>query len=157
MENNTGSERPTIWPTTAKSYPEEMNLLWQKLYTYTIGPIFLMGLLGNSLILVCLGNNNFRMSSTGVYLSFLSVTDTLFLLSGMPEFLATRHVHVHLKIKQISICYITKYLQYWAAHVSSWTLVAITGERLVVILKPHRYVWGMALIQPNVYFAKKQI
>ena len=149
MDATTGQETSKSWP----SNDQEKEANWEKPYTYTVTSIFLVGLVGNCLILVCLRNKDFRRSSTGVYLSFLSVADNLVLVSGLYSFLTSQIIlGINVQNVHVSICFLIEYLQYFGGLVSSWTLVVITGERLVVILKPHRWENMTGLIHANSCF-----
>ena len=101
--------------------------------------ITILAIIGNSLIIIVM--RGFDRMSTSIYLSVLAVCDTLIMLAGplVTDFLANK-VILGKFITDLHIlpCVLCNFILYWAAHVSSWCLVIITVERLVVILKPHK-------------------
>ncbi len=79
--------------------------------------------------------------STAVYLSALALADSADLLAGVviQDVLASDiSLGFDLRDAHIACCNLVEYVYFWAPQVSSWCLVAITLERLIVVIKPHR-------------------
>ena len=100
-----------------------------------------IGLIGNSLSFLVTVKTNLRKLSTTVYLSVLSVCDNVVLLVIVlaknilsSEILLGIDIgHIHL-----SLCWIYNYISYWIPQLSAWCLVAVTFERTVAVLIPHK-------------------
>ena len=116
---------------------------WKRIFVFVLISIFCCGLIGNALVLVVMCNRRFEKSSTSIYLIVLAISDNsvlflgpitgVMLMSGVfPKF--------DIRMTRILVCYVFKFFLYWARQLSSFCLMSITLERLIVILKPHRYV-----------------
>ena len=103
--------------------------------------LVVVGFIGNNLILLTMCSKDFSHRSTSVYLVALSLSDTLSLFCGTftVDILSSSFLlGVDIRDIHIVFCWLCEFFWYWAPQMSSWCLVAITVERLVVILKPHR-------------------
>ena len=103
--------------------------------------IVFLGLIGNCLILVVMNSEKFRTMSTAIYLSALAVSDNSHILVGtfVGEVLPSQlFLHMDIRSLHIAICGICYHLELWSLLTSSWYLVCITVERLIVIVKPHK-------------------
>ena len=114
---------------------------WKIVHLSAVTFFVLVGFIGNTLILVVMSNQKLDRTSTSVYLSILAICDNLTLFSG--QFVSNilnsdLLFQVNLEIIHISLCWILRFLIVWARHTSSWCLVLITIERMIVILKPHK-------------------
>ncbi len=101
----------------------------------------LVGFLGNLLILVAMGNRKFSHMSTSVYLAVLAVSDILTVFSGVFTIVvlgSDQWLDLHLRSEHIALCVTLEFLVYWGPKVSCWCIVAITLERFVAVLMPHR-------------------
>ena len=108
-------------------------------YVLIMSCVFILGLFGNTLILVVMCNQKFDKTSTSLYLSVLAVSDTSVLLSGPLITNISLHLFdLDLRKVHISLCWIFKFFIFWGRLFSSWCLVAITVERMLVVLKPHK-------------------
>ena len=114
---------------------------WKRIFVFALTSIFCCGLIGNALVLVVMCNRRFEKTSTNIYLIVLAISDSLVLFSGpitgvilmsgvFPKF--------DIRIARILVCYVLKFFLYLARQLSSFCLMSITLERLIVILKPHR-------------------
>ena len=111
------------------------------IYVILLLVTILFGFLGNSLILVVMCNKSFNKTSTSVYLSVLAVSDSLMLFAGpltVSVFPSKAFLKTDLRTVHLSTCWGLKFTIYYARYLSSFCLVSITAERLIVILKPHR-------------------
>ena len=103
--------------------------------------LVLVGFIGNTLILVVMSNRKFDRTSTSVYLSMLAICDNITLFCGpFSSSILNSDIFflVDLETIHMSLCWISRFFIIWARHMSSWCLVLITVERMVVILKPHK-------------------
>lgn len=100
--------------------------------------IFITGVIGNTLILCISCKKNNRKKSFMLYLTALSVADTLAMLRSMINRL---HVFRVVNIYRTHImCKLSIFLLNGAAFASCWFLVAITAERAVSARWPHEVV-----------------
>lgn len=107
--------------------------------TYTINfyytPILIvLGTIGNLMSVYVFYNTKLRMQSTSQYLSALAISDTLFLFQLLPPWLHA--LRVTSVFHQQGFCQVFVYLTYVACCMSSWLVVAFTGERFVAVLYP---------------------
>ncbi len=103
--------------------------------------LIVLGLVGNCLILIGMANNKFNKMSTSVYLAVLAALDTLTLFSGpfVLDILPS-DIWLNFNVRNYSLifCMATDYILYTSANMSSWMIVAITVERFIAIVMPHR-------------------
>ena len=114
---------------------------WKIVHFSAVTFLVLVGFIGNTLILVVMSNSKFNKTSTSVYLSMLAICDNLTLFSGpfVSSIISSDILsQVNLETIHISLCWILRFLIVWARYTSSWCLVLITVERMIVILKPHK-------------------
>ena len=105
--------------------------------------LFSCGFIGNTLVLVVMCNRRFEKTSTSIYLVVLAISDNLLLFSGPVTgvlLMSGLFPKFDIRTTKILVCYVLKFFLYWSRQLSSFCLMSITIERLVVILKPHRYV-----------------
>ncbi len=110
-------------------------------YFVIITTLIPVGFLGNSLILLTMRNSKFSKTSTSIYLTVLSVTDSLTLFAGIftLDSLTSRFsLGFNLRNVNAVSCVVLEFLYFWPPQTSSWCIVTITVERLIVLLKPHR-------------------
>lgn len=104
--------------------------------------LIVLGLVGNCLILIGMANNKFNKMSTSVYLAVLAALDTLTLFSGpfVLDILPS-DIWLNFNVRNYSLifCMATDYILYTSANMSSWMIVAITVERFIAIVMPHRW------------------
>ncbi len=140
VTNNSTSDHQLITSNNVQNeeYWEKVQLGYFIVVTATIT----FGFTGNNLILVTLGNKSFRKMSTSIYLAALAVADNVCLISGVVTYdILTFHKTFSFDLRSYNVagCLSCVYLLDWSVQTSSWMIVAITVERLVVIIKPHRY------------------
>ena len=109
----------------------------------TIPPIFLvLGTLGNLLTIVVLMRSKSRLSSTALYLSALAVSDLLVLWLGLLRQWLIYMFDIDVRHLSEAGCKIHIFLVYFATQCSSWLLVAVTSERFIGVLLPHKVKQG---------------
>ena len=114
------------------------NRNWKIVHFSAVTFLVLVGFIGNTLILVVMSNRKFDRTSTSVYLSMLAICDNLTLFSGpFVSSILNSDIFflVDLETIHMSLCWILRFFIIWARHTSSWCLVLITVERMIVILK----------------------
>ena len=103
-------------------------------------PILLaLGTLGNILCIVTLRSAKFRLTSTGFLLTALAFSDMTVLYTGaLRQWLI---VMFSLDVREMSTasCKIQSFCTYYSVHLSAWTLVLITIERLLSVIIPTRF------------------
>ena len=95
--------------------------------------VVLFGCFGNTLSLVVFLHTHLRYQSASVYLAFLNVVDTGFLLSLFITWFSW--LEIRLFHKQV-LCQLVLYSTFVFAFLSVWTVVAFTVERFIVVFHP---------------------
>lgn len=96
------------------------------------------GVFGNVLTVLVLSRSTKKLCSTTLYLITLAVSDTLFLLNS-PLRQWIRHTWKYdIRSSHELVCKLTVWLTYGTLQYSSWLLVALTLERVVSVLWPHK-------------------
>ena len=96
-------------------------------------PIMVFGVIGNTLSFVVMVKKT-RRSSTHNYLSTLCVMDTLFLVSSVIGWLIEHFWDIDTRLA--IDCNFVYFFNRVPKHMSSWLLIAITMERLLVVYLP---------------------
>ena len=112
-------------------------------YTYVGAPILVLGTLGNLLtIIVLLYAKSFRTMSFGVLLILLAVTDIGVLNTVLLRYVLASVTDASSRFRwwhhSDGGCRTQEFLQRFFVYLSPWTLVLITGERLLSVLYPFR-------------------
>ena len=99
----------------------------------------IVGSLGNFLTLVIAMRKRMRQTSTGIYLSFLSILDTVFLyVRIIPQLL----VYLNAPSRGLSGefgCKITSFFVFYVDHLSAWIRLCFTTERMFAVTLPYIY------------------
>ncbi|CAL7951301.1 unnamed protein product [Xylocopa violacea] len=98
------------------------------------GTIFLLSVVGNSLVLITLARNKRMRTVTNVYLLNLAVSDLLLGVFCMPFTLLGQILKNF--VFGITMCKLIPYFQAVSVSVAVWTLVAISLERYFAICRP---------------------
>ncbi|XP_076754008.1 cholecystokinin receptor type A isoform X1 [Xylocopa sonorina] len=109
------------------------NLL-ESLIVPLYGTIFLLSVVGNSLVLITLARNKRMRTITNVYLLNLAVSDLLLGVFCMPFTLLGQILKNF--VFGITMCKLIPYFQAVSVSVAVWTLVAISLERYFAICRP---------------------
>lgn len=98
-----------------------------------------VGVVGNTLSLLVFMGTHLRLQSSSVYLAFLNIADTLFLLSLSVIWFAWLDIYL---IHRPGWCQIVIYFSYVSGFLSVWTVVSFTVERYIVVFHPlKRHHW----------------
>ncbi|XP_052775751.1 probable G-protein coupled receptor 139 [Mya arenaria] len=128
------TNRPAT-PPPVGYYGDLRALLWRILAPI----IMLMGLTGNCLtVLVLLHQERRKMKSTSLFLLALALSDTIILFSGPLRNWIINTWGVDVRLASTASCRAQLYTTYCSIHLSSWLLVAVTWERSLSVLFPHR-------------------
>jgi len=102
-----------------------------------VGPaLFLIGVVGNSLVLIASSCRPMTGTSTSVYLRFMAAADLLTLVTGIiPDWLHARH-GVSIKEQHPITCKSEKFVFYTSSDASIWICVAFTLDRFVAVCFP---------------------
>ena len=122
-----------VWAAWYAYYTEQGTYL----YMYTLMPIYVVGIVGNSLSTVVVTRGSFRHMSSGVYLLLLSLADlgTCIAIS----IIWLDELYLNSAIGRIGwLCKLGSYVQNVFFVMSSWMIVAITAERAIIIALPHK-------------------
>ncbi|XP_015434702.1 PREDICTED: cholecystokinin receptor type A-like [Dufourea novaeangliae] len=117
----------------ANAKPSHDNLL-ETLIIPLYGTIFLLSVVGNSLVLITLARNKRMRTVTNVYLLNLAVSDLLLGVFCMPFTLLGQILKNF--VFGITLCKLISYFQAVSVSVGVWTLVAISLERYFAICRP---------------------
>jgi hypothetical protein len=104
-----------------------------------IGPFLLIiGLLGNAINFYIFTNPNLRSLSTFRFLTYLSIIDFLYLLTGLTHLLIIIYFDYDLRLISNFLCSFHSFLTIYLSHLSSNTLAAISISRCfkLIRLKP---------------------
>ena len=103
--------------------------------------LLLIGIPGNLVSMAVMCRKFFRSNSTGLYIFVLLAVDNVFLFTSYSSifwlincFGPKMFVLVHNTVS----CKLWVYLSESAAFISSWVLVTLTIERVIVVVAPHR-------------------
>ena len=112
-----------------------------------VPPIIIsVGTIGNTLTIIVILRQMFRISSTSLFLLCLAFSDLLVLYTGpLRQWILHLTMDRDLFPKTVDVrtlseagCRSHTYLTYASIQISSWLLVAVTVERLLSVVMPHR-------------------
>ncbi|XP_045160176.2 C-C chemokine receptor type 5-like [Mercenaria mercenaria] len=135
--NTTGSgnivNSASTQPRPIGYYGEIRELLWK-----IVPPILILcGTTGNTLTIIVTMRMK-KLSSTAVYLLILAVSDTTILLCGPLRNWISFAWGKDIRRLSDAACKVQLYLTYASLHFSSWLLVAVTMERTISVVFPHK-------------------
>ena len=103
-------------------------------------PVLLaLGTLGNCLCMGTLRSDKFRLTSMGFLLSALAFSDLLALYTGALRRWVDAAFLLDVRTVSNAACKIHTFFTYYSIHLSAWTLVLITLERLVAVTAPKSF------------------
>lgn len=106
---------------------------------FALPGIIMLGTVGNLLSFFVFIGTHLRLQSSYVYLAFLNVADTLFLLCLLVAWLGRINVRL---MDRVGWCQLTVYLSYASSFLSVWIVVGFTVERYIVVFHPlKKDVW----------------
>lgn len=125
-------------PDVSEKYAK-LDRISKALFLYTIPILLVLGTLGNILCIVTMRSEKFRVTSMGFLLTALALADLIALYTGALRRWLIGLVKLDVRVTSVASCKIHGFLTYYSVHLSAWTLVLITGERLVSVLAPTRF------------------
>lgn len=129
-------------PTTATKeslMPQYYKPVYQGISGALVGIIFLVGLVGNIMVVYVVGRTRTMHTPVNSYLVSLAVADLLLLVTAVPPTLA----ELFLVVEQTAVlgapgCQAMVFAQYLSANVSALSITAFTVERYIAICFPMR-------------------
>ena len=110
-----------------------------RLFLYGIPILVGLGSLGNVLCIVTMCSDRFRSTSMAFLLTALSLADLTALYTAPIHRWLIVISKFDVRVLSVASCKIHFFLSYYTVHLSAWTLVLITLERLVSVLAPTRF------------------
>ncbi|CAL1548223.1 unnamed protein product, partial [Lymnaea stagnalis] len=101
-------------------------------FLIAVGSVF------NILSIVILSRGAFRNSTTSVYLRFLACVDMFVLYNGLSRHFVSGVSGYNIRNLDRSFCKFNQWSSSFAPDISAWILVAVTTERVVSIVWPHK-------------------
>ena len=127
-------------------YTDVKEWLWK-----IIPPIvMLLGTFGNSLTITVLLRQIKNLSSTAVYLLSLAFSDLLVLYMGPLRQWLVYVWKVDVRTLSNAGCKIQIFLTYFSIQFSSWLLVAVTMERVISVILPHKVKLGCTTMKAGI-------
>ena len=127
-------------------YTDVKEWLWK-----IIPPIvMLLGTFGNSLTIIVLMRQIKNLSSTAVYLLTLAFSDLLVLYLGPLRQWIVYLWRVDVRTLSNAGCKIQMFLTYFSIQFSSWLLVAVTMERVISVILPHKVKLGCTTMKAGI-------
>ena len=114
-------------------------LISTRLFLYGIPILVALGSLGNVLCIVTMCSDRFRSTSMAFLLTALSLVDLTALYTAPIRRWLIVMSKFDVRVLSLASCKIHFFLSYYTVHLSAWTLVLITLERLVSVLAPTRF------------------
>lgn len=110
----------------------------QVLWNFVAPAIFVIGIIGNLLILLVMTRSWMRGTSTSSYLIAMAIADLCVLVSGMiPEWLEANEIVTFKEIHPFT-CKLEKFVFYTAGDAAIWIRVLFTVDRFVAVCFPMR-------------------
>ncbi|KAK2170406.1 hypothetical protein LSH36_3g25012 [Paralvinella palmiformis] len=131
---NYTSNRHLSFPTNGTEY-ETFDRAIHYLNEIGIPLLVIFGCLGNMLSLVVFVSTHLRYQSSSVYLAFLNVVDTGFLLNLFLTWFSWLDIRL---FHRQGWCQMVIYFTFVFGFLSVWTVVAFTVERFIVVFRPLR-------------------
>ena len=101
--------------------------------------IFMIGLSGNLLNIAVLKRLGLKRQPTFVFIMFLSITDSVVLISGLPRYWIKYTFDYDIRTISDGMCKISLFFIYASMQYSSWILVGVSLERVVKTYLPFKY------------------
>nr|AKQ63053.1 orphan G-protein coupled receptor 49 [Platynereis dumerilii] len=130
LDNTSGA------PTPGSTQESEWYGLAKTLWIYVAPFIFVVGVIGNVLILIVMMRRKFQGTTTCIYLRLMALADLLVLIIGMvPEWLSANDIVIFKEVHPVT-CKLEKFLQYTTGDVSIWILMCFTVDRFIAVCFP---------------------
>ena len=101
--------------------------------------IFVIGFSGNILNIMVLRRLGVKRQPTMVFILFLSITDSLVLVSGLPRYWIKYTFDYDIRAISNGMCKMGLFVIYSSMQYSSWVLVGVSLERVVKTYFPFKY------------------
>ncbi len=110
-------------------------LMVLKIKFYVTTVLFLIGTIGNFIILKVMNDENFSTRPRRILCSFLAITDLLLLVLFLIISIIVLYSEAVYNIHQI-LCKLYNPIIYFVCHINAWMLIFLTFERLVAVFLP---------------------
>lgn len=136
-----GSNTTSVTSTSAdgQSYQEGPgDVAFRVVWRYIAPIIFIIGMVGNIVIILVMRRQRMRGNTAAIYLPLLAIADAIALFSGIiPEWMEACDI---VKFKELSpgTCRLEKIVFYTSADTAIWILVAFTCDRFIAVCFPFR-------------------
>lgn len=108
------------------------------LWMYMSPIVFVVGIFGNTIIIILMRSKKLQGTTSSVYLPLLAIADIATLMFGIiPEWLEHCNIVVMKELNQW-VCKFEKFLFYTASDCAIWILVAFTFDRFIAVCFPLR-------------------
>ena len=124
-------------------YVDAKECIWK-----IVPPIIVsLGTFGNGLIIVVLLEQIGTLSSTGIYLLSLAFSDLMILYLGPVRQWIMYMWNVDIRVLSDAGCMTSLFFTYFSFHLSSWLLVAVTIERVISVVLPHKVKFACTTVK----------
>ncbi|XP_013780780.2 thyrotropin-releasing hormone receptor-like [Limulus polyphemus] len=124
------------WNTTMLPEPSYYPIYYRVIGTTFQGLIFLIGVLGNIMVVIVVTNTRSMLTPTNCYLVSLSIADLMVLIASVPNEVLSYFLLGDEWIWGRAGCIIFIFLQYLGINASSLSITAFTIERYIAICHP---------------------
>ena len=123
-------------PKSNKSQPEYYSYIYRIIGTAFQGVIFVIGVIGNVMVVIVVAKNRNMATPTNCYLVSLAVADCVVLISAVPQEIVSYYLIGNQWIWGEVGCAGLIFLQHLGINASSLSLTAFTVERYIAICHP---------------------
>ena len=106
------------------------------LWRYVTPIIVFPGIICNVICIITLQTKAFRGSATAFLLTALAVVDSVSLLVGALHVWMTHVARLEIRTMSDPVCRIHSFFNYLTVQLSAWTLVLVTLERVISVIRP---------------------
>lgn len=126
----------TVDLNTYEDLNEKANNIWK-----IISPVlFIIGMTGNTLIIIALKKMNFQQKPPYIFLFTLALLDMTVLSVGLSQYWVKNTFDYNLRLTGPAGCKISLFVIYWSMQCSSWVLVCVVFERFLKTKFPLKYM-----------------
>ena len=143
FSTSTHAEDEDSYDASQSVYVNAKEWIWK-----IVPPIIVtLGSFGNGLIMVVLLRQIKTLSSTAIYLLSLAFSDLMILLLGPVRQWIMYMWYVDVRLLSDAGCKTSLYFTYFSFQLSSWLLVAVTIERVISVVLPHKVKFACTAVK----------
>ena len=139
--NSSGNGPPPGFVVPGPPIPGYYKNVTVEIWTYVPPVLISIGTVGNLLTIIVIFRQIFRISSTSLFLLCLAFSDLLVLYtSPLRQWILYNKAwnNTDIRMNSEGSCRAHTFLTYFSIQFSSWLLVAVTVERMICVMLPHR-------------------